>query len=175
MNEQNTWLEPMLARHLGPATAPEGLWERIVEPRPQPSGISTSRLVLAFAAVLVAAVLLWGFHPGRATNQMVEFRSGELAEVRSWVRTNTGLEVPLHSVPSARLIGASVLKSGEASARIVYRVDGSDLTLLVADAGSAPIPTGSALSWTAQGQRYTVECDNPEGLKIGCQLCHTGV
>jgi hypothetical protein len=177
----NTWIQPVLARHLGQTTAPAGLWERVTQPRVRQSAISNSRLVWAFAAVLLVAVLLWGFHPragASVENQALQFRSDEPGQVQRWVKANTGLEVPLHASPSARLIGASAVSGPVPAARIVYRVGSDNVALMVANVGAAPaLATGkrdSIFSWTARGQRYTVACADAEELRIGCLLCHAG-
>jgi hypothetical protein len=181
VHNEDTWIEPVLARHLGPATAPEGLWERIGEPRLPRSAVSSSRLVWAFAAALLVAVLVWGFHlRGEASveNQALEFRSDKADQIQAWVKGNTGLEVPLHASASAGLIGAGVVKGGAPAARIIYRVGAKDVALLVASVGTAPALAASTgdkiFSWTARGQKYTVECADADESRIGCLLCHAG-
>jgi hypothetical protein len=176
----NTWIQPVLTRHLGQTTAPSGLWERVAQPRMPRSTVSNVQMAWAFAAVLLVAALLWGFHPG--ANRALEFRSSQPGQVEAWVKANTGLEVPLHASSSARLIGASAIRGGEPAARIIYRVGANNVALLVAGVGAksaiaANIATNkgdSVFSWTARGQRYTVACADAEELRIGCLLCHAG-
>lgn len=172
-----SWVQPVLARHLGPVEAPAGLWERIAEPRMPRPAISNLRLIPAFAAVLLAAVLLWGFHPG--ANPGIEFRSGEPGRIQSWVKANTGLDVrldvPPHASGTTRLMGASVVPGAAPSARIIYRVGAKDVALMVAAAGGVPALAGDAsFSWIAGGQRYTVSSSDAEELRVGCLQCHAG-
>ena len=171
-----TWIEPVLARHLGPTTAPAGLWERIAEPRMPRPAVSNARLIWGFAAVLLAAVVLWGFHPDAIP--ALEFRSGRPDQIQLWVKANTGLDVPLHTSRSARLIGASAVRGPAPGARIVYRVGSNDVALMVANIGANPVLAtrhgDSIFSWTAGGQKYTVACADAEELRIGCLLCHAG-
>lgn len=182
MNNEETsksWVQPVLARHLGQTTAPAGLWERVSQPRAAKPVVSNSRLIWAFAAVLVAAVLLWGFHlrgEAPASNQTLAFRSDRPDQVQAWVEANTGLEVPLHATASARLIGASLVKGPVPAAKIVFRTGANDVSLLVASLDTpAPERNGDhGFSWTVRGQRYTLACVDAEELRIGCLLCHAG-
>jgi hypothetical protein len=181
VHNEDVWIEPVLARHLGPAAAPEGLWEGIAQPRVQRSAVSSVRLAWAFAGALLVAVLVWGFHlrgDASVENQALEFRSDKADQIQAWVKSDTGLDVPLHDSASARLIGAGIVKGGAPAARIIYRVGAKDIALLVASVGTAPASAAIAgdkiFSWTARGQRYTVECSDADELKIGCLLCHAG-
>ncbi len=177
-NEETSkaWIEPVLARHLGQTAAPAGLWERVAQPRMPLRAISNGRLVWAFAGVVLAAVLLWGFHPGG--NPALEFRSDRPDQIQLWVKANTGLDVPLHVSRSVRLIGASAVRGSAPAARIVYRSGSNDIALLVSSAGTSPSLVAnngdSSFSWMVRGQRYTVACADAEELRIGCQLCHAG-
>jgi len=172
----SSWIQPVLARHLGQTTAPAELWNRIAEPRlPQPAA-ANFRLALALASVLLVAMLLGGFHPGRTP--ALDFRSNRPDQIQAWVKANTGLEVPLHASRSARLLGASAIRGEAPAARIIYRVGAKDVALTVASVGITPALTvsksDSTYSWTARGQRYTVACADAEELRIGCLLCHAG-
>jgi hypothetical protein len=169
------WIEPALARHLGRTNAPAGLWERVAQPRMPRPVLWNFRLVCGVAAILLAAALLWGFYPSR--NPALDFRSAKPDQIRLWVKTNTGLDVPLHNSASARLIGASAVRSPVPGARIVYRVGAKDVALTVRTVGTPVLGASkgdSVFSWTARGQRYTVACSDAEELRIGCLLCHAG-
>jgi hypothetical protein len=172
----SSWIEPVLARHLGRTTAPAELWQRVAEPRmPRPAS-ANFRLLLALASVLFVALLLGGFHPGRTP--VLDFRSSRPDQIQAWVKANTGLDVPLHASHSVRLLGASAIRGRDPAARIIYRAGAKDIALTVASAGVAPVlavsKNDSVFSWTARGQKYVVACADAEELRIGCLLCHAG-
>jgi hypothetical protein len=99
------------------------------------------------------------------------------AELRAWVRANTGLDVPIQASPPAsiQLIGARNLG---ASVEIAYRAGNRDALLSVsrADAGSASLPhgqvSGNESSWVADGERFTLAASNATDLQLACKLCH---
>jgi anti-sigma factor RsiW len=117
----------------------------------------------------------------RAPEQM-EFRSGDLAELRTWVKAGTGLDIPLpgRASPSVQLVGANVTRKGPPTAEISYRVGSSDVALVVSKApaegeGRHTFKKGGSYhganfqSWTMRGQMYTIAAAD---ARVGCMLCH---
>lgn len=174
----NTWLEPELQRGLSEVTAPPELWSRVQSARVSRPPESSRRLIwaLALTVVLAAVPLSLVRLPVHKNSQSVEFHCQNPAELRAWVKANTGIDVPLRATPpvSIRLIGARNL--GEQT-EIAYRAGDRDALLLVSRAdGAAEVPhgnpDGSVSSWVMAGQRYTLTSDNPADLQLACKLCH---
>jgi len=193
------WHEPELSRHLGPVKAPDELWDRV-----HGSEVSSSKRAHSFkrqmawgwaaaslATVAVVAGIVWLNRDlsgeelavralSRAPEQM-EFRSGDLTEVRTWVKTGTGLDVPLpgSTAPSVRMIGATITRNGTPTAEISYRVGTLDASLVVSkvegDGRHKVVKSGSYhganfVSWTMRGQMYTIAAAD---ARVGCMLCHS--
>ena len=178
MREQE--IEAVLSRHLGRVAAPGELWGRVAErglkPPLQAKARSTNTSLAAAVAVAVAAmVLVWVRHePG-------EFRSGDAAAIRGWLKARTGFEIPLRDDPpgSIRLVGAHANAS---AAEVDYQIDGRDATLTVSAAPTGARPNGprhsagaKVSSWVAGGQLYTLACALPEDSRVACLLCHAEV
>ena len=117
----------------------------------------------------------------------VEFASNRATDITGWVKSNTGLDVPVRQDPKApiRLVGASVVRTEKVpTAEIAYRVGSHDVALRVTKAEGAAAETGhqglagiqgrKSASWTMRGQLYTLACATPEDLKVACLLCHAG-
>jgi hypothetical protein len=193
------WNEPELKRHLGPVQAPDELWDRVhgtqaVQMRPS-RGMTWQWAAAAVAMIaLVAGVFVLQNRDlsgeeravralSRAPEQL-QFHSADLAEVRAWVKTDTGLDVPLpvRTASSVQLVGAYVSRKGSApTAEISYRVGDADVTLVVSkipmegDGRHAFVKSGSYhgasfQSWTMRGQMYTIASAD---AKVGCLLCHS--
>src|SRR5438477_11804551 len=95
--------EPELKRHLAPVKAPDELWDRVSSGtvssrKPRPAAMTWRWAAAAVAAIaVVAGVAVWLNRPlsneelaVRALNhgpEQMEFRSGNLAELRAWVKT----------------------------------------------------------------------------------------
>ena len=150
-----TWLEPILARHLGRVKAPDELWSRIQAPQSQPEPAVRPRLyhrklvwATAGAFAVVASVSLWMWrHPAdpvtdnevlsvRALNGGaggLDFRSTEPVAVRTWIKSHAGLDVPLPAATTAsiRLLGAHSTPAKNA-VEILYEVEGKPTVLTVA-------------------------------------------
>jgi hypothetical protein len=161
-------LEPLLIRELGRVAAPAELWGRIQSP-PRVQSRSTSLAWAVAAGVLVVAGV-WGLHPD------TRFRSDKPVLVRDWVKSRTGLDVPLpvKTATSVRVTGASVKGPG---AEIAFRVENHDATLLVskaADYGDGKHRFLTTSSWTMHGQLYTIACADGVDPRVACVLCHTG-
>jgi hypothetical protein len=159
--------------------APEELWDRIQTPRAVRRHGSNRRLVWAMAATVVLAAVAVSLvrSPVRNQSPLAAFHCQNPAQLRAWVKANTGFNVPLRAVPpsSIQLIGARAV---EGRAEIAYRAGNRDAVLLVsrADPGSAnarhsPV-SGNSSSWVMDGQRFTLACNDPAGLQLACKLCH---
>ena len=159
------WVETALAHELRPAAAPEGLWQRIRDPRPaaRPSRTWNLAALAACAALVLATVWLY---PGRR-----EIRSSDSRQIRAWVRTTSGVDVPLKAQLPAhiQLTGARFTK---AQTEIDYRVRDRAGRLII---GGPRIASNSTVfSWTMDGRVYTLACGDPEDLRLSCSLCHIG-
>lgn len=201
---KNDWNEPELKRHLGPVKAPDGLWdrvhgaevsgpERMATPRAS-WGTSLGWAAAALATVaLVAGITVWrnrelsseerAVRALSRTPDQLQFHSADLAELRTWVKTGTGLDIPLpvRTSSSVQLLGAYVNRSGVPTAEISYRVGGVDTTLVVSripmdgDGRHQFVKSGSYhgsnfQSWTMRGQMYTIASVD---ARAGCLLCHS--
>jgi len=150
------WYEPALARELSPVAAPDGLWERIQNPRPRvqrnvkPTFLRACA-TLACIAMVLSVVLL---RPSRQ-----EIRSANPAEVQAWIRTKAGVDIPLrsHLPAEIRLTGARMVNG---RAEIAYLVSGR-----ACRATRQPSPSKHA---------FALSCTNPSDLKLACALCHIG-
>jgi len=200
--------ERELKRHLAPVKAPDELWDRVRSGRashlkPRPAAMTWRWAAAAVAAVAVAAgAMAWLNRPlsneelaVRALNhspEQMEFRSESLAELRTWIKSGTGLDIPLtgRATPSVRLIGAhvvkaSVIRKGSPAVEISYRVGDSGVALVISkappqgDGRHAFVKSGSShganfQSWTMRGQMYTIASVGASAdARVGCMLCHS--
>ena len=131
---------------------------------------------LALTVVLAAVPLSLVHLPALKDSQSIAFHCQNPAQLRAWVKANTGIDVPLRAAPPAsiQLIGARNV--GE-RIEIAYRAGDRDALLLVSRAnGAADVPhsnpAGNVSSWVMAGQRYTLTSDNPADLQLACKLCH---
>ena len=195
--------ESELKRHLAPVPAPEELWDRVhsapvvtrvVRLRPA-RGMTWQWAAAAVATVaIVAGVTVWlnrnisgeerAVRALSRTSEQLQFHSTDAAELRAWVKTDTGLDIPMpaHTASSVQLVGAYVSRKGSApTAEISYRVGGQDATLVVSkipmdgDGRHQFIKSGSYhgssfQSWTMRGQMYTIASAD---ARVGCLLCHS--
>ena len=197
--------ESELSRHLGPVKAPDDLWDRLQGSGARQSQASVrtpfwTRSWTWVAAAAAVAGLAIGVNLARNRNQSLEemavgalgrgpaqlkFRSGEAKAVRAWIKSGTGLDVPMPSAlsPSVQLVGATMVSSKVPTAQISYRVGNTEATLLVSKADPAAntmhtfVRSGfshgaSFQSWTMRGQMYTIATSAE--AKVGCLLCHNG-
>ena len=201
---QNDWHEPELSRHLGPVKAPDELWGRIHSAKVSARTAARQRgswgttwgwaaAALAMVAV-TAGITLWQNREmsgeeravralSRAPEQL-QFRTADLVELRTWVKSGTGLDVPLpvRTASSVGIIGAYVNRGGSTpTAEISYRVGGVNATLVVSkiplegDGRHVFVKGGSYhgtsfQSWTMRGQMYTIASAD---ARAGCILCHS--
>jgi hypothetical protein len=198
---KNDWNEPELSRHLGPVRAPDELWDRVqgagsgqrvytVTPRAHTWRWAAAALAMV---AVVAGITVWqhreisgeerAFRALSRTPDELEFRSENLTEVRSWVKSGTGLDVPMpgRTSPVVRMIGARVDRAAVPTAEIAYRVGDADVSLVVSripqegDGRHQFVKSGSYhgssfQSWTMHGQMYTIASAD---AKVGCLLCHS--
>jgi hypothetical protein len=191
--------ESELSRHLGPVKAPDELWDRVqgreVSYRtPRAAAFAWGWAVAAVATVVVVAGMTVWLNRSLSSEELavralsrtpaqMEFRSADLAELRAWVKADTGLDVPLpvRTASSVQLVGAHVSRKGTPTAEISYRVGGMDATLVVSklpqegDGRHAFVKSGSYhganfQSWTMRGQMYTIASAD---ARVGCILCHS--
>jgi hypothetical protein len=195
--------ESELSRHLGPVKAPDELWDRLQGAGAQsqtsfrtPFWTRSWTWVAAAAAIAGLAI---GVNLVRNRNQSLEelavgslgrnpdqlkFRSAEAKAVRAWIKSGTGLDVPMPSAlsPAVQLMGATVVSSNVPTAEVAYRVGDMDVTLAVSKADPAAnskhtfVRSGSYhganfVTWSMRGQMYTVAAAD---AKVGCLLCHNG-
>jgi hypothetical protein len=186
-------LERELQQGLRSVTAPPELWERVRAAQALQPGEGNRGLVWALAmAVFLAAVALSLVRPPDEAFAIraladgspgIAFRCQNPAQIRAWVRANTGLDLPLRDGPSLsiQLIGAQTI-DGTRGVEVAYRAGNRDAVLVVsrAEAGSARRPharasgdaSGNVSTWVTDGQRYTLACNDPAGLQLACKLCH---
>jgi hypothetical protein len=190
-------IEPVLERHLGPVTAPDELWKRIQYPKAPRQQAFHLRLVWALPAGLLVLAMMWAIYPGPEVHSTqalgmralsrgpadLEFRSAEAGEIQAWVKTRTGLDVPIlaEPAPTIRLLGAQVVTGRTMMAEVGYRIGDRDAVLLISKADSTrtgngrhsgPFGDTRYFSWAMGGQVYTLACATPEDLRVACQLCH---
>ncbi|HTS47482.1 MAG TPA: hypothetical protein VMH05_06035 [Bryobacteraceae bacterium] len=159
------WIEEELERSLRRVSAPEELWDRVQSPQQARARLRTR--FMAWAAVpMLMFVAVWGTHS--RNNPAIQLHSSDPAEIRSWVKANTGLDVPLHA---GNLAGAKVVSSH--TAEIAYRVAGRDVSLVVSDARPSARRNGRSVSWMSGGQTYLLACAEPQDFKA-CVMCHVG-
>ena len=207
------WLEQELARELCPVAAPDALWDRIHEQR-RPLRVMPNPLrtwsIAAAALLMLLAGLVWRLGAtrdpaadleamaarelrGMNGSRNVDLRSGDPAEIRSWVQARLGIDVRLASLPlrgdaEVRLLGARLLRSRQfAAAAIDYRV-GDDLAVLVVTERHATIrqivwsahtplrysTTGNIAlySWSLGAADYAIAFGSARQPRRGCLLCH---
>lgn len=180
-------LESDLREGLRGVTAPPELWDRVQAAQVPQSRRGNRGLVWAMAVTVVLAAVALSLvrSPDEALaiqaltdgSQRIAFHCQNPAQLRAWVRANTGLDVPLRAATPAsiQLIGA---RSLGARVEIAYRAGNRDAVLVVsrAEAGSAHVPhsrvTGNVSSWVTSGQRFTLACNDAADLQLACKLCH---
>ena len=203
-NINEDWNEPELKRHLGPVPAPDELWGRVqgassLGPVRAGKRRTSGAMTLGWAAAalatvaVVAGITVWqnrdlsgeerAVRALSRSPEQLQFRSADLVELRAWVKSGTGMDLPLpvRTALSVQLIGAYVNRQGTPTAEISYRVGGQDATLVGSkipmdgDGRHAFVKSGSYhgssfQSWTMRGQMYTIASAD---AKMGCVLCHS--
>lgn len=174
-------LESELRRGLASVAAPPELWDRVQAARFTPSSGHPRRLVWAMAATVVVVAVGLSFVNRESVavavdSQKTAFHCQNPAELRAWVKANTGLDVPLRAVRASSIQFIGARNIGD-RAEIAYRAGNRNGLLLVSRAdGIASAPhnhaSGNVSSWVMAGQRFTVASDNPGDLQLACKLCH---
>jgi hypothetical protein len=191
--EPSNWVEAELVWGLRQTSAPAELWDRVrmgytAEPAAERRFDSRVNYAMAAAAVLLAVALglglrqIAGVRAERGDSQFAGYRCQNPAELRAWVKANTGLDIPLREAAlregpaaSLQLIGARTVGAG---VEVAYRAGNRDGVLLVsrADARAQDIlhghASGRSASWVMAGERYTLECNDAASLQLACKLCH---
>jgi len=171
---------------VGPA--PDERMGGIAEPARERWFESRVNYAMAAAAVLLAVAVglalrqIAGVRAAHDDSQFAGYHCQNPAELRAWVKANTGLDIPLReaalrerSGESVQLIGARTVGRG---VEVAYRAGNGDGVLAVsrADARTADIPhghmSGATASWVMAGERYTLECNDAASLQLACKLCH---
>lgn len=179
---ENTWLEPVLRRGLRRAPAPPALWNRIAGTRLEEAHSEPKQTfirVLACASLATASLLAvaWGYYP----NARVDFRSDQVTEVRNWIRSRTGFDIPFTAQPDRRveMMHASIASTGTVEVR--YRAANQDALLVVSrSSGGLPdhhhlrdIESLTSVSWTSGRQAYTLSVQRAGDMRSACLVCHT--
>ncbi len=177
--EMNQWVEMELRRGLRQVAAPPELWDRVQAGQSARPNQPRPRLVwaMALAVVLAAVALSLVRSPVRNNAQQTAFHCQNPAQLRAWVKANTGFDVPLRAAlpPSIQLIGA---RAAEGRVEVAYKAGNRDAVLLVsrADPGSVNAPhsrvNGKSSSWVMAGQRFTLASSDPADFQLACKLCH---
>ncbi len=201
---KSEWHEPELSRHLAPVQAPEQLWDRVRgsgAPMLTRAALRTPfwRRTWTWAAVATAvAGLAIGIRItqnrnlsleelavaalGRGPDQL-QFRSEEAASMRAWIKSGTGLDVPMPSElsPAVHLVGARLVSAKVPTVQVSYRVGDVEVALAISKADPAAndihtfVRSGSShgasyVTWSMRGQMYTVAAAD---ARVGCLLCHS--
>ena len=188
----SNWMDSQLERSLQSVAAPPELWGRIQNAQPAPRVRQQRGFVWVMAATVVIAAVglsLVRAHRNSAAgdeafalaalssdSQRIAFHCQNPAQLRAWVKANTGLDLPLRTAPSASIQLAGATASGD-RAEIAYHAGGRDAVLLIARADGAPDQphdraSGNVSSWVMAGQRFTLASDSAADLQIACKLCH---
>jgi hypothetical protein len=198
---QNTAVEALLERHLGAVQAPGELWARIQNPARNVSATRRQtvarKLAWALLAVVVFAGTVSSFREPKsfAVNEAaalqalargtddLEFKSAKAMEIRTWVRTRTGIELPLPQDSPVQLLGARVAAAD--TVEVAYRVGDRPATLVVSKTSAAfferdrhrklnreALQVARTYSWAEGSQLFTLACAVPGGLEAACSLCH---
>jgi hypothetical protein len=178
------WIEQELRCQLAPVGAPEGLWNRIHEQR---RPLRTPRFNPAWAIAAVSFMVLLAAFMTRQV-RTPEFRSANPSEIRAWVRSQAGFDVPLPDQPPESGEPVSLMSArldrrrGEAVAAISYRV-GSDVVDMRVSPARTPTArhsrprvesnaTTRTVSWEMGAESYTVTLSGTAASAQACVLCH---
>jgi hypothetical protein len=187
-------LDLELQRQLKPVHAPEELWRRI-QTGTRAKTVPKGRGVLLASAATAAIVLCYlgfGSDPTRylvktasrelaARTDKLDFRSSDPNQIRAWVESHAGIDVPLAGGRSIQFIGVGLLQVSTCLVCVSYRVGGKEGKLVIARGGSGGpkhpsmrhLSYGGAniLAWVSAGQTYVIAAPM-ENLQVTCALCH---
>jgi anti-sigma factor RsiW len=122
------------------------------------------------------------------SEERLDFRSDDPAQIRSWVQAKAGIDVelPASGGREVRLLGCRLMKrSGAPVVSIAYRVAGDAAALLVSRAAGSGAggahqfapreSSGGAriFSWTMREKEYTIACSAAREPEAACLLCHS--
>lgn len=133
----------ILEQNLGRVEAPAELWDRVTRGRETKRSRVWTSWVLAAACASVAMAGIF-YRPA--------VQSNDPALIREWVKTRTGMDVPLAKQHAVQLTGARVVKTGKIE--IAYRSG----VVMVSKA------EGAGAHWGA----YVIDCQTQ-----ACVLCHS--
>jgi anti-sigma factor RsiW len=213
----DTWLRKELARQLGPVPAPESLWQRIHEQR-RPLRVPPVRWAVWSAATVALLALSAGVVREfamtrdpvpdlvRLTEREVrefadgsgrmDFHSDDPGEVRTWVKTASGIDIELRDClppgkETVRLLGARLIRlEGLPVAAITYRVGEDFAAMLVTGRravfgaagkpghGSPRIKSSGGVqsfSWNMGAHMYAIALVGPADPQRACLLCHVSL
>jgi hypothetical protein len=117
----------------------------------------------------------------------MELKTEDAAAVRTWVKSHSGIDIPLPPRHSSwvKIIGASVSGSDNKVAEVSYQVGDYKAALLVTKdrtnaktypsheiRPSDPLETARVSSWSMKGQSYTLASMAPGQARVACLLCH---
>jgi hypothetical protein len=117
----------------------------------------------------------------------LELRTEDATTVRQWVKSNSGIDIPLPPRHSSwvKIIGAKISSGDSKIAEVSYQVGEYQAALLVAQdktgaktypsheiRPSDPYQTARVSSWSMKGQSYTLAWDAPGEARVACLLCH---
>lgn len=210
--DRKSILESALGKHLAPVKAPDALWTRVKNAQPNernaPAAVGLPWLQWAAAAATLAIVGAVGAgvwwvqnlenNPASAEAMAVAaldggpeslgLRTDNTAQIRTWVKANTGIDIPLSPKHSSviQVIGARVIDGPNPLAEVSYKVDGYRAALLVArdPTGKKTYPnhgfhasdrlhSARVTSWSMRGQSYTLALEaSGDEFETACLLCH---
>ena len=114
-------------------------------------------------------------------------RTEDAASVRKWVRTNSGIDIPLPPKHSGviHIRGARVNGDTQRVAEVSYQVGEFRAALMVTKdptgaksypkhdfRGSNALEAARVTSWSMKGQSYTLAWTAPGEFRTACLLCH---
>jgi hypothetical protein len=192
-------LDSVLKKHLGRVQAPPNLWSHIRSPRPAPAASWTWVTAVAAVALIAGGWTLWNeFRAPQTVEAMalaaldrspadLALRTEDAASIRKWIRTGSGIDIPLppkHS-QAIRIQGARLSGESQRVAEVSYQVGQFRAALLVTKdptgaktypkhdfRGSDPLEAARVTSWSMKGQSYTLAWTAPGEFRTACLLCH---
>jgi hypothetical protein len=202
MSSEN--LDPVLKKHLSRVEAPANLWSQVRGARAVPnqaraSWMTTWATVAAAFAVVAGGWTMWNQLRTPLTVEAMAIaaldrnpedltlRTEDAASIRKWVKTNSGIDIPLPPKHASviRIQGARVSGETNRMAEISYQVGEFRAALLVTKnpsgataypkhdfRGSDAFQAARVTSWSLKGQSYTLAWSAPDESRTPCLLCH---
>ncbi len=197
MSSEN--LDPVLKKHLGRVEAPPNLWSHVRGPVPVHSRGWSWAAAAALVAIIAGGWTLWNeFRAPQTVEAMalaaldrgpenLDLQTEDAASVRKWVKSNSGIDIPLPPKHAGviRIQGARVNGESKRVAEVSYQVGEFRAALLVTKdptgtksypkhdfRGSDALETARVTSWSMKGQSYTLAWTAPGEFRAACLLCH---